>query len=249
MQLHRLRHGGLIAAVIAGLAGLATTACDDDFVGLTPEEEADVIRTLVQIGQGGGDRVLRAGYDTRVAAVVTDGDGEAVEGAGVIWSTAPGSGSVAADAADTDVDGVSLGTWTLGTTAGLQEVAATVDGTELVDHTIVAVFPDSVVGSLVLTSRATMVRGDTTRALVTDARDRYGNAYTLTGTSAANPPPIEFTVLTPSVLTLISTTSRSALVLGVSAGTGSVVARSDGKADTVTIQVAAPVPTPLPPTP
>lgn len=240
MQLHRLRHGGLIAAAIAGLAGFATTACDDDFVGLTPEEEAEVIRTLVQIGQGGGDRILRAGHDTRVAALVTDDVGDPVEGAGVIWSAAQGSGSVVGDAADTDADGISLATWTLGTTAGLQEVAATVDGTEVADRTIVAVFPDSVVGSLVLTSRASMVRGDTTRALVTDARDRYGNAYVLTGTSAANPPPIEFTVLTPSVLSLISTTSRSALVAGVATGTGSIVARSDGKADTVTIQVTAP---------
>ncbi|HEX6749527.1 MAG TPA: hypothetical protein VF092_19690 [Longimicrobium sp.] len=236
MQTHRLRLGGVIAAAVVGLAMMA--ACgDDDFSNLTPEQRAHAIRTLVQFTQGGGDRVLRAGHDTRVGALVTDVAGLPVEGAGVIWSTAQGSGSVAADASDTDADGSVRGTWTLGTIAGIQEVVATVDGTNVLDRNDVVVFPDSVVGSLTVASRASIVHGDTTRVLVTDARDRYGNAYVLTGTSAANPPPIEFTSLTPSILTLISTTSRSALVSGVAAGTGVIVARSDGKADTVTIQV------------
>lgn len=238
MRNHLLRHSGLLAVAIAGLA---MTACNDDgFSGRTPEERADAIRSLVQMNQGGGDRVLRAGHDARVGAIVTDEVGQPVEGASVIWSTAQGSGSAVGDAATTDTAGVSLGTWTLGTTAGLQEVVATVGTTDVFDRTDVVVFPDTVVGALTVTSRSSIVRDDTTRVLVTDARDRYGNAYVLVGTSAANPPPIEFTSLTPSILTLIATTSRSTLVRGVAAGTGKIVARSDGKADTVTIQVTPP---------
>jgi len=235
MQIHRIRHRSLIAAAVAAMAVITVAACSDNDI-LTPEERAAIIRTLVQLGQV-NDRVLRAGHDTRVAALVTDANGDPVEGAGVVWSTAQGSGGVTADEGDTDADGLLGGTWTLGTTAGLQEVVATVDGTQLADRTDVVVFPDTVVGSLTVAARASIVRGDTTRVLVTDARDRYGNAYVLAGTSVANPPAIEFSSLDPSILHLVSTTSRSALVSGAAAGTARVVARSDGKADTVTIQV------------
>lgn len=234
MQTHRLRVGGLMAAAVLGLS---MAACDDSFSSISPEDRARAIRTLVQQGQGSGDRALRAGHDTRVAARVTDLTGQPVVGASVLWTTAQGSGTVAADSQRTDVDGVARGTWTLGTGAIVQEVVATVDGTQVLDRNDVVVFPDTIVGSITIVARDSIVKGDTTRVLVTEARDRYGNTYALNGTSADNPPPIVFASLDPSVATLVSTTQRSALISGVGVGTARILARTDGRADTTRIVV------------
>ncbi|HYW11205.1 MAG TPA: hypothetical protein VE871_04590 [Longimicrobium sp.] len=51
---------------------------------------------------------------------------------------------------------------------------------------------------------------------------------------------VDGTSLDPAVATLVSTTARAALVSGVAAGTARIVARSDGKAATVTVVVTAP---------
>lgn len=236
MHLRRMQRRAVVAAAAA--LALATTACDDDddVLPLTPAERAAAIRTLVEVGVGNPSRIVRAGQPVRVAARVTDPLNVPVEGASVVWS---GSGSVATDGASTGLEGIVRGTWTAGTTAGVQELVATVAGNENVfDRTAVVVFADTVVGTLVLESARTSIpRGDTTRVVITDARDRYGNAYILVGTQPDNPPPISFSSLDPSIATLRSTTAGTALVAGVAAGTARIVARSDGKADTVAVTV------------
>lgn len=225
-------------ALTSVLLALALGACDDDD-GVdppTPAERAADIRTLVEVGQGNPSRIVRAGHGVRVVARVTDRLQLPVEGAPVVWS---GSGAFAADAATTGFDGLIAGTWTAGTTAGLQELVATVDGNpDVFDRTTIYVFPDTVVGTLVLDAvRDTVARGDSTRVIVVEARDRYGNPYALAGSQPDSPPAIEFTTLDPSVATLRATTARTALVSALAAGTARIVARSDGKADTVAVTV------------
>lgn len=231
----RLQRRVLLAGAVLALGGAA--ACDDDPAAtLTPAERASAVRTLLEAGQASPDRVIRAGQQVRVVARVTDELAQPVEGAPVVWS---GSGSVAADSAMTGALGVVRGTWTASTQAGIQEIVATVDGGFGVsDRTEVVVYPDTIVGTLVLTAGADSVRrGNSLEVVVTDARDRYGNVYLLGGAQPSAPPPIEFTSLDPAVATLTATRARSAVVTGLSVGTARIVSRSDGKADTVSVRV------------
>lgn len=225
-------------AVLAATAVLSS-GCDELSDNPTPAERADVIRTLVELGTTNDNRILRAGHSVRVSALVTDEFERPLAEVPVVWTSS--AGSVAADSGYTGTNGMLGGTWTAGTTAGMQEVVAAVDGgTGISQGSAVIVYPDTVVGSLVLTAQGdSMIVGAQQLVRITAAADRYGNAYTLSGTQPDAPPPIEFATLTPDLVTLTATTARNAVVRAQAEGTARVVARSDGKADTVTIHVVS----------
>jgi hypothetical protein len=225
-------------AVLAATAVLSA-ACDDSTGTLTPAERADVIRTLVELGTTADNRILRAGHTVRVNALVTDEFERLLSGVPLVWSTSTDGGSVAADSGFTGTDGMLGGTWTAGTRAGLQQVIATVNGgTGISTGSSVIVYADTVVGSLVLEALGdSMIVGANNLVRITSAADRYGNPYSLSGTQPDAPPPIEFATLNPDLVTLTATTARTALVHAWAEGAARVVARSDGKADTVTIHV------------
>jgi hypothetical protein len=240
-----IRRGGMAVAVLAILAA----ACEDTMVPPTPAQRARGVRTLVEPGQGGADRILRAGYTVPVVVRVTDNVSQPVAGAPVGWTSAVGSGTVSPDSGLTNEEGLAGTMWTTGTRAGVQELMAAVNGNLLaVDHTRWVVFADTVVGMVELGAvRDTVAQGDTTRVRIVDAQDRYGNRYVLAGTQPDNPPSIEFTSLDVGVATLISTTGRAVLLRGVSPGTARIVARIGGKADTIAIVVIPPpAPSPAP---
>jgi hypothetical protein len=225
-------------AVLAATAVLST-ACDELGDNPSPAERADVIRTLVELGTTNENRVLRAGHSVRVKALVTDEYERPLSDVPLLWSTSAAGGTVAADSGYTGTDGMLGGLWTAGTRAGMQEVIASVDGgSEISSGSSVIVYADTVVGSLVLTAEVdTVVAGAQVLVRITSAADRYGNPYVLSSTQPDAPPPIEFASLDPGVATLIASTARSAVVRGHTPGTARVVARSDGKADTVNIHV------------
>lgn len=225
-------------AVLAATAVLAT-GCDELSDNPTPAERADVIRTLVELGTTSENRVLRAGHSVRVNALVTDEFERPLAQVPLLWSTSVDGGTVAADSGYTGTDGMLGGTWTAGTRAGVQEVIASVDGgSEIAHGSSVIVYADTVVGSLVLHAETdTVAAGAQVLVRITSAADRYGNPYVLSSTQPDAPPPIEFASLDPNVATLIASTARSAVVRAHTPGTARVVARSDGKADTVNIHV------------
>jgi hypothetical protein len=231
-------HRFTTTAVLAATAVLST-ACDELSDNPTPAERADVIRTGVELGTTSNNRILRAGHSVRVNALVTDEFERPLDDVPLLWSTSAGGGSVAADSGYTGTNGMLGGTWTAGTTAGVQEVIATVDGgSEISNGTTVIVYADTVVGTLVLEAEVdTVVTGAQVLVRITSAADRYGNPYALSSTQPDAPPPIEFASLDPSVATLILSTARTAVVRAHTPGTARVVARSDGKADTVNIHV------------
>lgn len=239
MQIPRL-YRCTTPAVLAATAVLST-GCDDLTSTLTPAERAEVVRTVVELGTTNDNRILRAGHTVRVSALVTDEFDLPLEGVPMVWATSPGGGSVAPDGSTTGVDGLLGSTWTAGTVAGVQQVGAAVDGGSGVFHVSqVIVYADTVVGSLNLTALAdTMIVGATMLVRITSASDRYGNAYVLGGTQPDAPPSIEFASLDPGVATLVATTTQNALVRAHAEGAARVVARSDGKADTVTVQVVS----------
>jgi hypothetical protein len=225
-------------ALFAATAVLAT-GCDELSDNPTPAERADVIRTVVELGTTNNNRILRAGHTVRVSALVTDEFERPLGGVPLLWSTSNGGGSVAPDGPETGAEGLLGATWTAGTTAGVQEVVATVDGgSEIFQGSAVIVYADTVVGSLDLNAeRDSVLVGASTLVRILSASDRYGNPYSLSGTQPDAPPPVEFATLTPNLVTLTATTARTAVVRAQATGTARVVARSDGKADTVTIHV------------
>lgn len=225
-------------AVLAATAVL-TTGCDELSDNPTPAERADVIRTLVELGTTNNNRILRAGHTVRVNALVTDEFERPLDDVPLLWTTSAGGGTVAADSGYTGTNGMVGGTWTAGTTAGTQGVVATVDGGSGIFHgSSVIVYADTVVGSLELVAEVdTVIVGAQVLVRINSAADRYGNPYVLSSTQPDAPPPIEFASLNPGVATLIASTARSAVVRAHATGTARVVARSDGKADTVNIHV------------
>lgn len=235
MQSHTLQRRGIAAA--AALA-LALAACGEATGSYTPAERARTLRTWVQAGEGSPDRILRAGYAVPVVARALSELSQPVAGAPIMW-TGLGNGSVSPDGAPTQGNGLVIATWTTGTRAGLQELVAVVDGNEAVfDRTRMRVFPDTVVGRLVLEAgREAVSPGGTVRVRITEAWDRHGNAYELASTQPDGLPSIEFTSLDPDVAALASAGAHSALVTGRIAGTARIVARSGAQADTVTLQV------------
>jgi hypothetical protein len=239
MQIPRL-YRFATPAVFAATAVL-TTGCDELTDTLTPAERADVVRTVVELGTTTDNRILRAGHSVRVSALVTDEYDQPLGAVPLLWATSTGGGTVVADGSETGDDGLLGGLWTAGTGAGTQQVGAAVDGGTGVFHsTSVIVYADTVVGTLNLTAQAdTMLVGATMLVRITSAADRYGNPYVLSGTQPDAPPPIEFASLDPGVATLIATTTRDAVVRAHADGVARVVARSDGKADTVTVQVVS----------
>jgi hypothetical protein len=231
-----VRRGGMAAAM---LVALAAAACEEATGPLTPAERIRTMRTWVTPGQAGTQRVLRAGYAVPVVVRVTDMVGQPVAGATIVWTSPAASGTMSPASSLTNGDGLVITMWTPGTRAGVQELAAAVDGNARIsDRTANVVFADTVVGTLVLGAvRDSVAPGDTTRVRITDARDRHGNPYMLFGVQPDNPPPVEFTSLDPAVVGLVSTTGRTVLVTGVAAGTARIVARSGTTADTIALVV------------
>jgi hypothetical protein len=237
MQIPRLYR--LTTPAVLAATAVLSSGCDDLTSTPTPAERADIINTLVELGTTDNNRILRAGHTVRVNALVLDEFNLPLGGVPLVWSTSPDGGAVASDGPDTGADGILGGTWTAGTKAGVQEVVATVNGGTGISHgSQVIVYADTVVGMLDLVAQAdSMIVGATMLVRILGAADRYGNPYVLSGTQPDAPPPIEFASLDPGVVTLIATTTRDALVRAHAAGSARVVARSDGKADTVTVQV------------
>jgi hypothetical protein len=235
-RLYRLTTPAVLAATAVLGAG-----CDDLTSTPTPAERADVITTVVALGTTNDNRILRAGHTVGVAALVLDEFNLPLGGVPLVWSTSPNGGTVVSNGTDTGVDGILAGTWTAGTTAGVQEVVATVNGgTGISSASPVIVYADTVVGALNMVAQGdTMVVGATMLVRILSAADRYGNPYVLGSTQPDAPPPIEFASLDPGVVTLVATTTRDALVRAHAEGSARVVARSDGKADTVTVQVVS----------
>lgn len=231
-------HRFTTTAVLAATAVLST-ACDELSDNPTPAERADVVRTVVELGTTNDNRILRAGHSVRVNALVTDEFERPLDDVPLLWSTSADGGTVAADSGYTGTDGMLGGTWTAGTAAGTQEVIATVDGGSEISHgSSVIVYADTVVGTLVLNAeRDSVVAGAQVLVRVISAADRYGNPYALSSTQPDAPPPIEFASLDPGVATLLASTASTAVVRAHTPGTARVVARSDGKADTVNIHV------------
>jgi len=158
--------------------------------------------------------------------VVTDASGKPVSGARVDWDAAAGAGSVSPGSANTNSDGISTSTWTLGTVAGTQRVTAQVSGLSPVVFTATALA--GAVSVVVATpDQAFLGQGDTIRVRAA-ARDQFGNDVGGQAVTFAAPDPT------------IATVTTAGLVTAVGQGNGRVIASAGSRADTVNITVGPP---------
>ncbi|BAH39152.1 MAG TPA: hypothetical protein DGD08_09610 [Gemmatimonas aurantiaca] len=121
----------------------------------------------------------RAGVTTTLAspigALVRDQNGALLEGAPVAWAVLSGGGSVSLGISASAANGEAATVWTLGRTAGVQRVTATlVSG---VSDTIIAIGTAgaAAVFALVDGDNQTVTVGQTSAPLQVRALDQYGN--------------------------------------------------------------------------
>ena len=117
---------GLLTAVQNGTATVsATSGSASDTVAVTVQQAA----TLLAIVSGDGQSAT-VGQALAEAVVVRadDAGGAAVAGVSLAFVASSGGGTVGASTVATDAQGLASTTWTLGTTAGLQQVDVSVSG-------------------------------------------------------------------------------------------------------------------------
>ena len=129
--------------------------------------------------------ISKSGGDGQQAAVTTtlpeslrvrvlDVGGLPVGGAQVSWVPATGGGTVSASATGTSSDGYAAVAWTLGTRAGNQNVAASVDQVPSVSFTATA--NSGLAAAIRLTPDTSSLEVASTSSLQTSSTDRFGNA-------------------------------------------------------------------------
>ncbi len=112
----------LLAAAVFAFAA----ACGDDGGGNPGNPEPVIAKTATNSGDGQtGDVTEVLPQDLRIIVTL---DGQPVEGEDITWAVGANGGTIAPVTATTDVDGIALGEWTLGTTSGLFTATATLAG-------------------------------------------------------------------------------------------------------------------------
>ncbi len=115
------------------------------------------------------------------AVVALDDGGNAVAGVWVTFAVTSGGGVLTGVVQLTNANGIAtLGSWTLGTTAGGNSVTATAEGRTVTINATALPGPVSLLVSQLSTSRDTIGIGETA-ALTLHARDGYGNLLTAGG--------------------------------------------------------------------
>ena len=137
-----------LAVAVAAPGG---PSVDVSATALTPEETV----ASLAVASGNEQRVRRGrALGDSIVVRATDAEGEAVEGAVIVFVPAEGSGTVAPDSVVSDSAGLAATSWTLGNRLGEQRLtasAATV-GSPTVEVSATALTPEETVASLAVAS-------------------------------------------------------------------------------------------------
>jgi uncharacterized protein YjdB len=190
------------------------------------EAQARAVHSIESVSGDGQSAWTFEPLPAALAVRVLDEAGEPVAGQPVSWSTAEGSGYVAAENALTDAQGRAQARWTLGGLAGGQTATATVDGVEPVHFTAEA---EELILSAVVASEET-VAFDALADEVTLHAEALDESGSPVPTAA-----LLWTSLDPSIVNVDS----MGIVTSKGVGTARVVVSAFccGVADTVSAQV------------
>jgi len=115
----------LITGVMAGVLVVATGACSSEEGGGPNESPMVIAKTATK--NGDAQSALAGTALTSSLRVLVTRDGAPVQNVNVVWATGSG-GSLAPLIDQTDAEGVSASTWTLGSQVGSQSASATLSG-------------------------------------------------------------------------------------------------------------------------
>ena len=155
---------------------------------------------------------------------VVDGSGRAVSGATVRWQVRSGGGSLNTGSTTTNSSGEAQVTWTLGTTAGRQEIVASTDGASSLVFNATA-NPGPVARINVAPGSSSLDVGGTIR-LSAEAWDQYDNRI--------SGPDVSWSTSASGVATV----GTGGLVTAVSAGSATIRGTSNGHSDTHSVTVS-----------
>jgi hypothetical protein len=209
--------------IVPLLALALAVACHDD-PAATPAKAIRAVSTATQSATVG--KPLPGG----VTVKVVDYSDRGLANQKVGFSILGGDGSVSERLALTDGEGVAHIEWTIGQTAGANQLVASMFG---IDPDSGATFlvtgtPDVAVG-LAITPRVLRIpSGSSTGSLVTSVVDQYGNAITGTPTYTARN------------TTLVSVNSTGTVTKGTGTGSTWVIASAQGFTDSAQVFVLSP---------
>jgi adhesin/invasin len=162
----------------AGITGVTSAS-------LTAVTTAGAPASVVPLQGAGQSATVATAVATPPAVTVTDAAGNPVSGHPVMFAVTAGGGSVTGSSASTDASGVAtLGSWTLGATAGSNSISATASGLSAVGFTATG----TVGAAAQLGIMTAPVSGGTSEALLTTQpvvrlEDVHGNPITTSGVS------------------------------------------------------------------
>ena len=128
--------GGLVTAVANGGTRVVATAGS-----LTGSDSVNVTQKAAFVSKNGGDGQsgsVATALATALSARVTDSGASPMAGINVTFNVVLGGGSLSNLSGPTNASGISTINWTLGTTAGTQQVSATVSGVPTATFTATA---------------------------------------------------------------------------------------------------------------
>lgn len=161
----------LFSAALAFTASLA--ACKDSTT--TPVAVLRPARALVRMGDQQRVTVATVATDTLSIGVYAM-DGAPVAGVTVQWSVATGNGKVGANSSITDASGVAVTTFTAGTTAGVNQISATVAGLDVVSFSETALPGAPARLTAMIAPEDSVLAGETLMGLGVRVLDQFGNS-------------------------------------------------------------------------
>lgn len=157
--------------VVVSTASLA--ACKDSTTA--PVAVITPARALLRTGDQQRVTVATVASDSLSIGVYAT-DGAPVSGVTVRWSVAGGNGKVGLDSSVTDASGVAITTFTAGTTAGVDQITATVAGLDMVSFSETALAGAPVRLTAMIAPEDSVMVGETLTGLGVRVLDQFGNS-------------------------------------------------------------------------
>jgi len=212
------RHAALAMLPLVCVAVLGLSACHD---GSTTAPKTATTVTVLSGGSQSG--TVGAALAAPIVVQVKDQNGSAMSGVAVTLTIGASAGTLSATQLTTDANGQASVTWTLGTVAGTDTLAAQVGSLPVLDVVATAT-PDVPVGVVVVSgdNQSGAVGTPLASAMTVKVVDQYGNAVpnvTVSFSDDANG-----TLAATTVTTDASGMASDTITLGPTAGTDDVVA-------------------------
>lgn len=157
---------------VAAAMTVSLAACKDSTT--TPVAVISPARALLRTGDQQRLTVATVASDSLSIGVYAT-DGAPVAGVKVRWSVAGGSGKVGLDSSITDASGIAITTFTAGTTAGVDQITATIAGLDAVSFSETALPGAPARLTAMIAPEDSLAEGATLMGLGVRVIDQFGN--------------------------------------------------------------------------